>query len=116
MISNLTRSTVLASRIEIAQNPLQRMKGLLGRCDFPEDSALVITHCQSIHMFFMKFPIDVIFCDAQDKVVGLCVDIQPFGLSPLFFKASYAIELPSGSIAASKTQIGDQIDLPLTHS
>jgi len=89
------------------------MKGLLGGKDFPPGRALVITHCQSIHMFFMQFPIDVIFCDRQNKVVGLCLNIKPFCLSPIFFKASYAIELPVGSIAASKTQPGDQLDLPL---
>jgi uncharacterized membrane protein (UPF0127 family) len=107
MINNLTRNTVIASHIEIAQNPWARMKGLLGKRDLPSGEALVITHCQSIHMFFMKFPIDVIFCDRQDKVVGLCERIKPFCLSPIFFKASYAVELPSGTIAASKTQIGD---------
>jgi uncharacterized membrane protein (UPF0127 family) len=111
MITNLTRSTTIASHIKIAQNSSQRMKGLLGVTDFPQGEALVITHCQSIHMFFMKFPIDVIFCDRQDKVVGLCIGIKPFYLSPIFFKASYAIELPVGSIAASKTQRGDQIKL-----
>lgn len=111
MIVNLTRDTVIASRIEIAQNPWGRMKGLLGRRDFPSQEALIITHCRSIHMFFMKFPIDVIFCDRQNKVIGLCERLKPFCLSPIFFKASYAIELPSGSIAASKTQTGDQVDL-----
>jgi len=111
MILNLTRNTTIASHIEIAQNPWDRMKGLLGRRHFSQGEALIITHCQSIHMFFMKFPIDVIFCDRQHRVVGLCNDIKPFSLSPIFFKASYAIELPSGNIAASKTQIADQIQL-----
>ena len=111
MIVNLTRDTTIASRVEIAQNPWARMKGLLGRRDLPPGEALIITHCQSIHMFFMKFPIDVIFCDRQNKVLGLCEGLKPFCLSPIFFKASYAIELPPGSIVASKTQIGDQIAL-----
>ena len=111
MIVNLTRKSTLASQSKIAQDPLCRMKGLLGLKDFPTGQALVITHCQSIHMFFMKFPIDVIFCDRQNKVVGLCVDIKPFCLSPIFFKASYAIELPQGVIAASQTQLEDEIQI-----
>jgi uncharacterized membrane protein (UPF0127 family) len=86
------------------------MKGLLGRKDFPQGEALVITRCQSIHMFFMNFPIDVVFCDRQNKVVGLCQEIKPFYLSPIFFKASYAIELPAGTIASTKTQLGDQLN------
>jgi uncharacterized membrane protein (UPF0127 family) len=109
MILNLTRNTTIASHIEIARGPWARMKGLLGASNFPLNEALIITRCQSIHMFFMKFPIDVIFCDRQNKVIGLCETLKPFCLSPIFFKASYAIELPSGIIAASKTQIGDQI-------
>jgi uncharacterized protein len=116
MIRNLTRDTVIASRIEIAQDSWARMKGLLGVMDFPPGEALIITRCQSIHMFFMKFPIDVIFCDRQNKVIGLCAGIKPFCMSPVFFKASYAIELPLGSITASKTQVEDQIDISLTRN
>jgi hypothetical protein len=111
MVVNITRQSTLASSVEIAQNPWGRMKGLLGRKEFPQGKALVITQCQSIHMFFMKFSIDVIFCDRQDKVIGLCEGIKPFQLSPVFFKASYAIELPRGTITASGTQIADQVRL-----
>jgi uncharacterized membrane protein (UPF0127 family) len=111
MILNLTRDTTIASNVAIAQNPWARMKGLLGVKDLPLGEALIITHCQSIHMFFMKFSIDVIFCDRHNKVIGLCERIKPFCLSPVFFKASYAIEVPSSTIAASKTQIGDQVQI-----
>jgi len=111
MIVNTTRHAQVASHVVIARNPWQRMKGLLGARSFPQGDALVITRCQSIHMFFMKFPIDVIFCDRQDKVVGICANIKPFALSPVFFKAAYAIELPSGSVAASQTQVGDQLQI-----
>jgi len=110
MINNLTRKTIISAKVEIAQNSYARMKGLLGREGLLPGESLVITHCQSIHMFFMKFPIDVIFCDRQNKVIGLCEDIKPFFLSPIFFKASYAIELPTGAIKASQTQVGDQIN------
>ncbi|MDE1921250.1 MAG: DUF192 domain-containing protein [Candidatus Omnitrophica bacterium] len=111
MICNATRDTVIASSVETARNFWQRSKGLLGRTQLPLNHALVIPHCESIHMFFMKFPIDVIFCDRKDKVVGLCEGIKPFRLSPVFFRASYAIELPAGTIIASQTRIGDQVRL-----
>ena len=111
MVVNLTRQCTIASSVKVASNPWQRVKGLLGTRTLPQQEALVITRCQSIHMVFMKFPIDVIFCDAQNTVVGLCENIQPFCFSPIFWKASYAIELPAGSINASKTQIGDQMQI-----
>ena len=111
MIVNTTRNTVIASQAITADTIPTRMKGLLGKDNLSPGEALIITHCQSIHMFFMNFPIDVIFCDQEHRVVGLCEDIQPFCLSPIFFKASYAIELTSGSIALSKTQMGDELSI-----
>jgi uncharacterized membrane protein (UPF0127 family) len=111
MVINLTRKCQVASKVQKAQNPWQRMKGLLGRSSFPLGEALIIPCCQSIHMFFMKFPIDVVFCDRTNAVIGLCQNIQPFGLSPIFLKASYAIELPAGTIAATKTQLGDHFQI-----
>jgi hypothetical protein len=62
-------------------------------------------------MFFMRFPIDVIFVDKNNRVVGLVAAIQPYRLSPIFWKASYAIELKTGAIQASLTGVGDIIRL-----
>jgi hypothetical protein len=62
-------------------------------------------------MFFMRFAIDVIFVDKKNSVVGLVKHIKPFRLSPLFFRASYAIETPVGVIVQTKTALGDKIEL-----
>ena len=110
-IINLTRETTIAKHVEIASNPLERMKGLLGRNTLDTDQALIIPFCNSIHMFFMKFPIDVIFLDKTNRVVGLTVNIKPFELSPIFWKSSCAIELPAGTIELTQTQQGDQFSM-----
>ena len=110
-IVNLTRRSTLANSIEIANTPLKRMRGLLGRDSLDSQAALVIPHCQSIHMFFMKFAIDVIFVDSKNQVVGLSPRIKPFMLSPVFWKSACAIELPAGTIESTKTQVGDQIKI-----
>ena len=110
-IVNLTRSTTLANSVEMADTPRKRMRGLLGRESMKEGNSLVITQCQSIHMFFMKFAIDVVFIDAKNKVVGLQVRIKPFQLSPIFWKSACAVELPAGTIEATQTQVGDQIQI-----
>ena len=106
---NHTQQTFLADRVTVAQTPISRMCGLLGRREFLSGEALIITHCNSIHMFFMKFPIDVIFVDREGHVVGLSEKILPFCLSPIFWKADRAIELPIGTIASSRTGLGDTI-------
>lgn len=85
------------------------MVGLLTRTSLPHGEALVITRCQSIHMFFMRFAIDAIFVDKNNRAVGLCQRLKPFHLSPIYFQSSYVIELAEGSIAETKTAVGDQL-------
>ncbi len=107
---NSTRQEAIASRVVVADSPWSRMKGLLGRKSLGQDEALVISDCQSVHMMFMSFPIDVIFINRQKRVVGLCRDLQPFQFSPVFWKSACAIEVPAGTIVRTYTQLGDQIE------
>ena len=111
LIHNLTRNSLLASNARVADTFLSRMTGLLNRASLPEGEALIITHCQSIHMVFMRFPIDVIFLDKACRVVGLCEQIKPCQFSPIFWTAQCAIELPAGTIKKTHTALGDQIQL-----
>lgn len=106
---NLSTQGVIASQALVADNPWSRMKGLLGRKALQQGEALVITQCNSIHMFFMRFAIDVVFVDAKWNVVGLVRGIRPFGLSPVFWKAKTAIELEAGSIDKSGIELGQHL-------
>lgn len=115
IIYNDSKKLILATNSKIADTFFSRMVGLLNRDKLSENEGLVITHCNSIHMFFMKFAIDVIFIDSSKKVVGLARNIKPNCLSKIYWKASSAIELPVGVILQSKTEIGDKIILKDTH-
>jgi uncharacterized membrane protein (UPF0127 family) len=106
---DLTQNSVVAESVEIADTPRTRMKGLLGRTSLAQDQALLITHCNSIHMFFMRFPIDAVFLDRADRVVGIVKTIQPFALSPIFWTADKVLELPSGAIESRHIVMGDQL-------
>ena len=85
------------------------MKGLLGKVCLETEEALLITSCNSIHMFFMRFAIDAIFADKTDKVVGLVKNIKPWQISLVFFKSSYVVELLPGVIEATTTELNDQL-------
>ena len=108
-IINPTQKTVIAENFKIADTFFSRFIGLLNRRSLESGEALIITRCQSIHMFFMRFTIDAVFIDRNDKVVGLVERIKPWRLSPVFFKADRVIELPEGVIDLSKTSLGDQL-------
>jgi len=105
---------MIADKAIIADTFLSRMVGLLKHSSLAKGEALVITQCNSIHMFFMKFAIDVIFVDKKDCVVGLIRNIKPFHLSPVFFKAKYAIEVPVGAVDQSHTGKGDILEITIS--
>jgi uncharacterized membrane protein (UPF0127 family) len=109
-IFNQTKSVFLAKKVLRADTALSRMTGLLNRKDFLDGEALVISRCNSIHMFFMRFPIDAAFIDKNKKIVGLVKRIKPFQLSPIFFNADSVVELPAGTLERAQTSVGDQLD------
>ena len=111
IVSNSSRHIILAAQAELADTFFSRMQGLLGRRTLSDGQALIITHCNSIHMFFMQFPIDVLFLDPAGRVVGVVKDIRPFQLSPIFWSANRAIELPAGTITRTATALGDIIEI-----
>jgi uncharacterized protein len=108
-IVNLSKNYMIAEHAWKAQGFWSRARGLIGKKLLRPGEALLIPHCQAIHMFFMRFSIDVIFIDKHKKVVGLVKNIKPFQLSPFFFMAREAIELVAGTIDRTKTSLGDQI-------
>lgn len=108
-VRNATRGTVVTTAARDADTFLARFLGLMGRAGLPEGAALVIAPCNSIHMFFMRFPLDVIFTDDAGTVVALYPDIRPWRISKIHKGATRAVELNVGAIAASRTEIGDRL-------
>ncbi len=111
IITNATRDVVLAERAEVARSFFARGKGLMGRKTLPVGYAMIIYPEFSIHTLFMRVPIDVLFVDRGDRIVGLQHMMPPWrpfaGVSPQ--RGRYVIELPAGVLAASGTQIGDAL-------
>ena len=62
------RSTVLATRLEVADSGPKRNKGLLGRDGLAPGEGLWIVPCESVHTFFMRFPIDLVYLDRKNTV------------------------------------------------
>lgn len=110
-IINQTKNTILAEDVIMADTPLKRIKGLLGRKEFKKGQALILKPCNSIHTFFMRFPIDVLFVDKESRVVGLKAHLKPWRLSAIYWGLRFVIEVPSGVILESKTCKGDEISL-----
>jgi uncharacterized membrane protein (UPF0127 family) len=105
---NATRGVALASDLEVATSLLARTRGLLGQSVLRPGSGLLIDPCPSVHTWFMRFPIDVIFLDGKNCVVGLKRDLKPFRMAGCW-RGVRTLELPAGTIAATGTSAGDSV-------
>lgn len=72
-------------------------------------SALIIKPCNSVHTLFMKFPIDILFLDKNNKVVKVKHSLKPFRITAIYFNARIVIELPAGTAKATNTREEDSI-------
>jgi uncharacterized protein len=91
-----------------AGNPLSRMRGLLGRGSLPPGQAIILEPAASIHMFFMRFGIDVLFLDRSGAVVKVVRDLRPWRLASAKGARS-VIEMAAGSTDGLDLQTGDRI-------
>jgi hypothetical protein len=87
------------------------MVGLLGRRSLAGDEGLLLTPCTSIHTFFMRFPIDILYLDREQVVVKAVRALRPFRFSACLRGSRSTLELPAGAIEASGTQVGDRLVL-----
>jgi uncharacterized membrane protein (UPF0127 family) len=108
-IVNLTRQAVLAHYVEAADHGAARRRGLLGRDVLPEGEGLWIVPCESVHTFFMKFPIDLIYLDRNKKVKKVRSSVPPWRVSACL-SAHSIIELASGTIKTTQTRPGDALE------
>ena len=108
-VLNRTRGTVLASRLQVADTGAARRKGLLGRDRLAPGEGLWIAPCESVHTFFMRFPIDLVYLDRKRQIRKLRGSVGPWRLSACFFAHS-VLELPSGVIRETQTQPGDTLE------
>lgn len=108
-IRNLTRQTEIASCAEIADSAATRNKGLLGRTGLPPGGGLWIVPCESVHTFFMKFPLDLIYLDRNKRVKKVRGNVGPWRLSACL-SAHSIIELPAGTLKKTQTERGDQLE------
>lgn len=103
---NQTRHTVLADNLRIADTFFSRLRGLLGTKTLPAGEALLIRPCSDIHMFGMKYAIDVAFVSACGEVLQTLEALAP-GRTAGCRGAGYVVEMPCGTLEATGTRSGD---------
>ncbi len=113
-VINRTRQTVLVENGWVASSYWARMVGLLGRRELEPGKGLLLKGEQAIHMFGMRFPIDVVYLDAENRVLRQIEGLKPWRVGPYLRKSRNVLELPIGTLAATHTRTGDELVFDFT--
>jgi uncharacterized protein len=102
--------SLVCERCLLAETPLTRLKGLLGRRDLPRGEGLLLRPAPSIHTFFMRFPIDAVWVDSDLTVLKISPRIPPWR-TVACKGAKGVVELAAGEAERRGLRAGDRLAL-----
>ena len=95
--------------ILIANNFFVRLAGLMFRKELPKGTGLLLTSCNSVHMCFMRFAIDVIYIDQDYRILKIVENLKPWiGLS-ICSKAWATLEMSAGEAERCGLKVGKKL-------
>lgn len=103
-------------KIKIADSFFSRLAGLMFQKKLPQATGLLLAPCNSVHMCFMTFPIDVVYLDKEFKIIKVVKNLRPWiGLS-MCSRAWATLELASGEADRCRLEAGKKLrmDQPLS--
>jgi len=102
--------SLVCERCLLAETPLTRLRGLLGRAGLERGEGLLLRPASSIHLWFMRFPIDAVFLDRENRVLRVVAHLAPWRVAGC--RGSKAVvELPAGEAARVGLAPGDRLTL-----
>ncbi|MEZ4819730.1 MAG: DUF192 domain-containing protein [Bdellovibrionota bacterium] len=102
-------NAVISDHVIQADTFGKRLKGLIGYKQLPPNHSILIKPCKSIHTFFMRFPIDVLFLSDQNDVIAMYKALQPYRITATVRKACAVLETNAGVIITHQISLGDQL-------
>ena len=105
-IRDLARGLDVCERCTVADRPLLRMRGLLGRSDLPPGEGVLLRPASSIHTYGMRFSIDALFLDSEMRVVDIRSEVGPWRVASKW-GARAILELRAGEARKRGVGVGD---------
>ena len=96
-------------KIITAKNWWQGMCGLIGRESLQVDEAFLIPECKQVHTWFMRYPLDVVWLDSEQRVIAGELGLKPWRISKRVPTAKYCVELAGGGVRRYEIKRGGKI-------
>ena len=100
----------MCERCLLAETALTRMKGLLGRRYLPPGEGILLKPASSVHMAFMRFPIDAVFVAADMRVLKIAADLKPWRAAGAR-GAKSCLEIAAGEASRRGLTVGDRLSV-----
>ncbi len=94
----------------MADTPLTRLKGLLGKKTLAPGEGLLLSPCRQVHGFMMRFPIDVVFLGKSNQIL-YSETLQPGKISRYIRETVYILEIAAGEVERYRLKSGDTLDM-----
>lgn len=101
---------VVCPRCRLADSPLLRLRGLLGRAGLSSDEGLLIRPAWAIHTCFMRFPIDALFLGRDLEILAVRPNLRPWRAATRR-GARAVLELRAGEAARRGLAVGDRLTM-----
>jgi uncharacterized protein len=108
-VFNTTRESFLSLSVTAADTHFSRLKGLVGRIRLRSDEGIWVVPSQGVHTLGVLFSVDLIYLDADFRVIHLIESFGSFRIGPIRASCASVLELSPRTIYASQTQVGDQL-------
>jgi uncharacterized protein len=110
VILNVSTGALLATNVVPAFDRRSRNQGLLQHTQLKPGDAMILAPCFSVHTWFMRFPIDVLFVARSGRVLKARSNVAPWRIAACL-GAFAVIELPPGG--GARVDVGDRLELEM---
>lgn len=100
---------ILCHKMILAESFFGRLKGLMFSAELPDCDGFLIRPCNSIHTFFMRYPLDIVFLDQNFNVVKVLYDLSPWRMTWIYFRSYQVLEMKAGTLRAN-LQTGEKLE------
>lgn len=101
-------ATFFFAKVEMADGIFGRARGLLFKPALVSSYGMYFDRCNSIHTWFMSYPIDVVYLDKDNYIVKIVSCLKPWSFSGSL-RATSVIEVPAGYSKEKLLEIGDKL-------
>lgn len=98
-------------KIKTAKSLWDKGLGVIGWKDFRGYNGVLLPETTAVHTFFVRMPLDIVFLDADFKIIKIVEDLKPWSFSPIVWQAKHTLELPKGSVQKHKLELGTKVQL-----